>query len=117
MDYISREIVMDKIQEVSHWGGSEDRYDEVVFREDIEDIPSVDIAGIIANEDLSLDELGEIVNEALAKIYSKLRTDIGMHYPIGIISSLGEESYNVDVRFVEGESRNTGEYYDQVYCI
>ena len=75
------------------------------------------IVNMIMNEDLSLDELGEVVNEALAKIYTKLRTDIGMHYPIGIISSLGEESYNVDVRFVEGESRNVGECYDQVYCI
>ena len=87
------------------------------LRREPEDIPALDFVGVIANEDLSLDELGEIVNEALAKIYSKLRTDIGMHYPIGVISSLGEESYNVDVRFVEGESRNAGEYYDQVYCI
>ena len=75
------------------------------------------IVDIIINGDLSLDELGEIVDEALAKIYSKLENEIGMHYPICVVKSLGRESYDVDVRFIDGDSHSTGESYEQVYYI
>ena len=75
------------------------------------------IVDVIINGDLSLDELGEIVNEALAKIYSKLEDEIGMYYPTGVIKSLGRESYDVDVLFIDGHSHNAGESYEQIYYI
>lgn len=71
----------------------------------------------IINEDLSLDELGEIVKEALVKIYSKLEDEVGMYYPIGVIKSLGRETYYVDIRFIDGRDHNTGESYEQIYYI
>ena len=75
------------------------------------------IVDIIKNEDLSLEELGEIVKEALAKIYSKLRTEIGFQYPTGIIRSMGEKSYDVDVRFIDGNQYGPGESYEQIYYL
>jgi hypothetical protein len=74
------------------------------------------VADIIINEDLSLEELSEVVKEALAKMYSKLETEIGMHYPIGVIKSLGRDSYDVDIRIIDGTC-GTGEWYAQTYCL
>ena len=75
------------------------------------------IVDIIKNEDLSLEELGEITREALAKIYTKLETDIGIYHPIGVITSLGEQSYHVDVMFTDSRSHNTGESYETLYYL
>lgn len=111
---MERYIHIDTLIDYIDWDNDLQKW---TLRGEPEDIPASDFVGVIANEDLSLDELGEIVNEALAKIYSKLRTDIGMHYPIGVINSLGEEAYNVDVRFIDGESHNPGESYESVYYI
>ena len=73
------------------------------------------IAEMVANENLSLEELGQVVNEALAKIYVKLREEVGMYDPVGVIKSLGENSYNVEIVFIDGETRSPGESYESIY--
>lgn len=75
---------------------------------------NIDVTTII-NDELSLEELSEIVKEAMAKIYCKLRDDNSIRYPIGIINSLGEKSYDVDIRLLDGELCNSGESYEYVY--
>ena len=45
-EYISRELVLDQATEVCYWCGYRDQYDEVVFLEDIEDIPAADVAPV-----------------------------------------------------------------------
>ena len=74
------------------------------------------IIDTIKDEDLSLEELGEIVKESLSKMYSQLRNELGMHEPIGIIKSIGDKSYYVSISFIESES-SSGESYEQVYHI
>lgn len=68
------------------------------------------------NDDLSFEELSEITRTALSKIYIKLRNE-GMYDPIALVKSLGENEWNVQIAFIDGESRNTGEFYESVYYI
>lgn len=76
-----------------------------------------EIINIINNENLTLDELGEIVKEALAKMYSKLEDEIGLHNPIGVITSFGCTSHYVAISFIDGGDRRSGESYEQTYHI
>ena len=46
-EYISRKLLMDQLREVYHWCGYEDRYDEYVSREDIENLPSANVAEVV----------------------------------------------------------------------
>jgi hypothetical protein len=68
------------------------------------------------NDDLSFEELSEITRTALSKIYIKLRNE-GMYDPIALVKSLGENEWNVQIAFIDGESHNTGESYESVYYI
>lgn len=68
------------------------------------------------NDDLSFEELGEITRVALSKIYSKLRNE-GLYNPIAVVKSLGENEWNVEIVFIDGDSHNTGESYDQVFYL
>lgn len=68
------------------------------------------------NDDLSFEELGGITRTALSKIYSKLRNE-GLYNPIAVVKSLGENEWNVEIAFLDGESRNTGEHYDQIFYL
>jgi hypothetical protein len=72
------------------------------------------IVETIANEDLSLNELSEIVKIALSKIYTKVKNDVGIHNPIAFINSVGSKDYDIDIRFIDGECYG-GECYTQTY--
>ena len=75
-----------------------------------------DIINTINNEDLSLNELSEIVKETLAKLYLKLETEVGMHYPDAFIRSIGSDSSDVSIIFVDGDTYS-GESYESTYRI
>lgn len=68
------------------------------------------------NSDLSLEELGNIVKQSLATMYSKLE-DEGMYYPNCFIKSVGRNEYDVDICFVDSRSFNTGMSYEEIYCL
>lgn len=68
------------------------------------------------NDDLSFEELGEITRTALSKIYIKLRSE-GLYDPVALVKSLGENEWNVQMAFIDGESRNTGESYESVFYL
>ena len=68
------------------------------------------------NDDLSFEELGEITRTALSKIYIKLRSE-GLYDPVALVKSLGENEWNVQMAFIDGESRNTGEFYESVFYL
>jgi hypothetical protein len=72
------------------------------------------IVETITNEDLSLNELSEIVKIALSKIYRKVETDVGIRNPIAFINSVGREEYYIDIRFISGDYYG-GESYEQTY--
>ena len=60
-------------------------------------------------DDLSLEQLGEIVKTALSTIYRKLQTEEGFGYDqCCMISSIGSETYDVDGCVVDGRSHNSG---------
>lgn len=67
--------------------------------------------------DLSLEELGELLKKVLAEIYSKLKNEIGIQRPVGVIKSLGEREYDVDVVFISGDSCGPGESYESMYYV
>ena len=73
-----------------------------------------EIVKAIKNEDLSIEELGDLIKESFAKLYVKLREEVGMHEPHPIILSIDENSYNVDLRFIDTE-HCSGESYEMVY--
>lgn len=61
----------------------------------------------LITEDLTLDELGEIVQTSLALMYSKLRDD----YAFGcdsrcVVTSIAADAYGVELIFVDGDRRN-----------
>ena len=66
------------------------------------------------NDDLSFEELGEITRAVLSKIYSKLKNE-GLYNPIAVVKSLGENKWDVEITFIDGNSHYTGESYDQVF--
>lgn len=68
------------------------------------------------NDDLSFEELGEITRTALSKIYIKLRNE-GLYDPVALVKSLGENEWNVQMAFIDGESCNTGESYESVFYL
>jgi hypothetical protein len=68
------------------------------------------------NSDLSLEELGNIVKQSLATMYSKLE-DEGMYYPNCFVKSVGRYEYDVDICFVDGRSSNTGMSYEEIYWL
>ncbi len=68
------------------------------------------------NSDLSLEELGNIVKQSLATMYSKLE-DEGMYYPHCFVKSVGRNEYDVDMCFVDGRSSNTGMSYEEMYWL
>lgn len=68
------------------------------------------------NDDLSFEELGEITKTALSKIYSKLR-DEGLYNPMAIVKSLGDDPWYVEMVFIDGQSYNTGEHYNQTFYL
>lgn len=68
------------------------------------------------NDDLSLEELGEITRTALSKIYSKLRSE-GLYNPLAIVKSLGEDEWDVEMIFIDGGSHSTGESYGQMFYL
>lgn len=78
---------------------------------------NIDVNTIIdsINDNMSMDDLCDIVKEAMSKIYCKLKDDMGMINPAGIINSLGEKSYYVNITFLDSEICNSGESYEQVY--
>ena len=60
---------------------------------------------------------GEIAKESLSKIYSKLQTEVRMRSPIAVITSLGENSWNVNIRFFDEDDHGDGKSWDNVYHI
>lgn len=74
-----------------------------------------EIIGMI-NDDLSFEELSEITKTSLAKIYSKLRNK-GLYNPIAIVKSLGSDLWDVEMVFIDGQSHNTGESYEQMFYL
>jgi hypothetical protein len=68
------------------------------------------------NDDLSFEELSEITRTALSKIYIKLRNE-GLYDPVALVKSLGENEWNVQMVFIDGESHNTGESYESIYYL
>ena len=71
----------------------------------------------IINEDLTLEELGEIVKEAMSKMYCKLQSDMNMQDPSGLIVSLGSKSYDVNIKFIDTSVCSKGEEYEWTYNI
>jgi hypothetical protein len=72
------------------------------------------IVETIKNEDMTLDELSDIVKVVLSKIYTKIESEIGIHNPIAMINSIGSNSYDVDIRFMPDECYD-GEGYYSIY--
>ena len=68
------------------------------------------------NDDLSFEELSDITKTALSKIYSKLR-DEGLYNPIAIVKSFGSDYWDVEMMFIDGQSHNTGESYEQIFYL
>ena len=68
------------------------------------------------NDDLSFEELSEITRTALSKIYIKLRSE-GLYDPVALVKSLGENEWNVQMVFIDGESHNTGESYESIFYL
>ena len=68
------------------------------------------------NSDLSLEELGNIVKQSLATMYSKLE-DEGMYYPNCFVKSVGRNEYDVDMCFIDGRSSSTGMSYEEIYWL
>lgn len=75
-----------------------------------------DIINSINNNNLSLDELREIVKVALSKTYSKIETEIGIYSPSAYIKSIGGDSYDVEIIFIENNIYS-GNSYTNTYCI
>lgn len=74
------------------------------------------IINSITNDELSLDELSEVAKTVLSKIYSKLVTEVGMNYPSVHIQSIGRDSYDVNIIFVNNVGYS-GESYEMTYNI
>lgn len=60
-------------------------------------------------DNMSLSELSKVVKEALSRIYNKLREeeDFG-YYQQGVITSLGSESYDVEMMIIDTGSATVG---------
>lgn len=72
----------------------------------------------LLNDDMTINELGDIVRCALSMIYSKLRSEHG--YPCDTtcsVVSVGEHEYDVTLYFTDGSSFNSGEQHISTYWI
>lgn len=60
-------------------------------------------------DNMTLDELGGVVKEALSRIYTKLREDedFGYHQHCSVIS-IGKEEYDVELVILDDVSHNGG---------
>lgn len=62
------------------------------------------------NTCLSLEELGNIVKQSLAIMYSKLEAD-GMYCPTCFVQSVGKYEYDVDLCFVSSTGMSCEDAY------
>lgn len=68
--------------------------------------------------ELSLEELGEVTKESLARIYSKLRDEEGFGYYQGcLVTSMGREPYDVTVCIVDADDHNPGSSWDHTHWL
>lgn len=73
-----------------------------------------EIINKIKNE-LTIEELSDIVKESLAMIYRKLREDEGFGWDMSLSGTIGSEEYDVEILIINNESHNQGTYYLNTY--
>ena len=66
------------------------------------------------NENLSIDELGEVAKKALAMIYTKLRKEENFSYDMKcFVASVGYDDYDISLIFIDEPS--DGESWAHTY--
>lgn len=60
-------------------------------------------------DEMSLDDLGDVVKHSLSRMYNKLREEEGFGYHQNVIvTSVGSEGYDVEVVIVDHDSHSSG---------
>ena len=94
---------------------SQDTYIDIDKKEDLD---VNDILDKIKN-DLSIEDVGDVLKTALCTIYDKLRKDYGFyHYDMYcIVPNIGSDERDTEIMFIDSPTRDSESEYRSVYKI